>query len=422
VGSRLPSVPAARRLPSSGMARTTGGAADKKPGGRARKKAASAQRQRQQQSPEDANRTQAVGRAGADSDPGAGPEGTGPEGTRPEGTGEAGRAGEDPRGPGGLEALAAMRVPRTVPPPPGGVLPTTRRGMLRYRVLPRGVLGISLLILSFAIGSGLSGVILYSYYQFKINQTNDRVNTLINGYKAQFNKAEADLNASEAAAKAQIAEAAKNAQSTQAGPSEIAHIIQQVSPSVFFVHTLDSAGQPSVGTAFVISSNGSRSLLLTSYTTVQADTHAPGPAIFVTQGDSTNQSPVTLSTWDAQYDLALLTLPKGGLTPLQVAPTSPAPQPGDRLFVVSGLGSAGAALSQGTVIDVSASGMQLDAAIGSAFQGGPVINQSGQVIAVGSRQYSPLGFTSSAAFFVPYVEAACNKVLSCPGGSLVGSH
>jgi hypothetical protein len=120
--------------------------------------------------------------------------------------------------------------------------------------------------------------------------------------------------------------------------------------------------------------------------------------------------------------MALLTLPKGGLTPLPVAPTSPAPQPGDRLFAVSGLGAAGAALAQGTVIDVSANGMQLDAAIGNAFQGGPVINQSGQVIAVGSRQYSPLGFTSSSSFFVPYVEAACNKVLSCPGGSLVGSH
>jgi hypothetical protein len=394
------------------MARTSGGTADGKPGRRARKAGGTAAKQ----APADPNSTQAVPTARTASEPSTGPD----PGSGPSPSGKGGGTGSDSNRAGGLDALAVMRVPR-VPPPPGGVLPTTRRGMLRYRLLPRSVVGISLLILSFAIGSGLSGVILYSYYQFKINQTNDRVNTLINGYKAQFDKAEADLSASEAAAKAQIAAAAKNAQSTQVGPSEIARLIQQVAPSVFFVHTLDSAGQPSVGTAFVISSNSSRSLLLTSYTTVQADAHAPGPAIFVTQGDSSSQTPVTLSTWDPQYDLALLTLAKGGLTPLPVAPTSPAPQPGDRLFVVSGLGSAGAALAQGTVIDVSANGMQLDAAIGNAFQGGPVINQSGQVIAVGSRQYSPLGFTSSAAFFVPYVQAACNKVLTCPGGSLSGS-
>jgi S1-C subfamily serine protease len=97
-------------------------------------------------------------------------------------------------------------------------------------------------------------------------------------------------------------------------------------------------------------------------------------------------------------------------------------QPGDQLFVVSGLGAAGAAVTTGNVIDVSSSGLQIDADIGAAFQGGPILNRSGQVVAVGSRSYSPLGFTGAAPWFVPYVEAACNKVLSCPGGSLAGSH
>lgn len=294
--------------------------------------------------------------------------------------------------------------------------------MLRYRLLPRTVIGVSMLILAFAVGAGFSGVVLFSYYQYKLDQTNSRVNSLISGYRGEFAKAESDLSASEAAAKAAITEQAKNAQSQEAGPSQAAAIVKAVAPSVFFVHTLDSSGQPSVGTAFVISSTGDQTLLLTSYTTIEAATHAPGPAVYVTQGDATTQTPVTLSTWDPTYDLALLILPRSGLTPLAIAPTSPAPQPGDRLFAVSGLGAAGASLVEGTVADVSASGLQLDADIGVAFQGGPVINQSDQVVAVASRSYSPLGFSGQSPWFVPYVQAACNKVLTCPGGTLSGSH
>jgi S1-C subfamily serine protease len=322
----------------------------------------------------------------------------------------------------GLDALAARRVPKVVPPAPGGLLPTTRRGMFRYRVLPRSVIGVSVMILAFAIGAGFSGVVLFSYYQFRQNQANDKVNSLISGYKGQFAKAEADLNAAVAAARANIDNQLKNVQSQQISPTQIAGLVKQVAPSVYFVRTKDASGQPSVGTAFVISSNSSQSLLLTSYATVAAATVAPGPSVTVSQGDSSSSTPVTVKTWDKNYDLALLILPKGGLTPITAAPTSPAPTPGDRLFLVSGLGTAGASVIDGTVVDASSSGLLMDAPLGTPFQGGPIINLSGQVVAVGSRSYAPLNFTSDTTFFVPYVEAACAQVLSCPGGTLVGSH
>src|SRR5215471_18067969 len=94
-----------------------------------------------------------------------------------------------PPGPG--------RTPKSPKPPP----PPSR---LRTRVIPRSVLGIACLILAFAVGAGFSGVVLFSYYQYKLNQTNDRVNTLISGYKKQFTNAEGDLAAAVAAAKANI--------------------------------------------------------------------------------------------------------------------------------------------------------------------------------------------------------------------------
>ncbi len=292
--------------------------------------------------------------------------------------------------------------------------------MLRYRVLPRSVLGVSMLILSFAIGAGFSGVVLYSYYQYRQNASDAKVNALISGYKNQFAKAQADLNATVADARAQIAGQVKSSGAGQVGPTQLAALTKQIAPSVFFVHTLDASGQPSVGSAFVVSSSASQSLLIASYTTVEAATHQPGPPVYVRQGGT--DTVVSVRTWDPQYDLALLVLNRGGLTPLTAAPTNPAPQPGDRLFAASGLGTAGASLTQGFVVDASTSGLEVDSAIGAAFQGGPVINPDGQVLGVGSRAYAPLGFTSSGVYNVPYVQAACNKVLSCPGGTLAGGH
>lgn len=370
--------------------------------------------------------TEAEDRSGAtDGIPTAGDQPGEPE--RAGGNGASPAAPPDGSGPGptgrrpALDSLASHRRPRAVPPPPGGLLPTTRRGMLRYRVLPRSVVGISLLILAFAIGSGFSGVVLYSYYQYREGQTDAKVNALISGYKGQFAKAQSDLNAAVAAAKANIDTQLKAAQALQAGPAQLATIIKDIAPSVFFVHTLDSAGQPSVGTAFVVSSNNGQTLLITSYSTVSAATRSPGPQVLVSQGANGAQTPVTVRSWDQSYDLALLVLDRAGLTPITPAPSSPPPQPGDRLFAVSGLGSAGASLTQGSVIDVSTSGLEVDTAIGTAFQGGPVVNQAGQVVAIASRNYAPLGFTSQGTYFIPYVESACAKVLTCPGGTLPGS-
>lgn len=282
------------------------------------------------------------------------------------------------------------------------------------------MLGVASLILAFAIGAGFSGVILFSYYQYKLNQTNSKVNSFISSYKHAFSNAEGNLNADVAKAKSDIQNQLKAVQQLSAGPATLAALVKQLSPSVMFVHTLDANGQPSVGTAFVVSSSGNQSLLVTSFTTVAAATHAPGPAVYVGQGS--NQTQVTVRSWDPQYDLALLVYPKGGLKAISAASSNPSPQPGDRLYAVSGLGTAGASIVQATVVDVSAAGVAVDGGIGQAFQGAPLVTPQGQVLAVASRTYAPLGFNSESVFYSPYVEAACNKVLSCPGGSLVGSH
>jgi S1-C subfamily serine protease len=175
-------------------------------------------------------------------------------------------------------------------------------------------------------------------------------------------------------------------------------------------------GQPSVGTAFAVASTPNQTLLLTSYTTVLAATRKPGPDLFLRQG--TTETKVSVWTWDERYDLALIILPRGGLPVLSSAPATATI--GDRVYASSGLGSLGASATDGVVTDVSASGIQHSAPIGQAFQGGPLLNAAGQVVAIASRNYQPLNFPSDGVWFAPFIQSACDKLLQCPAGALGG--
>ena len=79
------------------------------------------------------------------------------------------------------------------------------------------------------------------------------------------------------------------------------------------------------------------------------------------------------------------------------------------------------AASQGFVGDVSSAGIQHDAAIGPAFQGGPIVNSDGKVVAIASRSYAPLGFGTDGVWFGVPGQAVCEKILKCPNGSPSGA-
>jgi len=290
---------------------------------------------------------------------------------------------------------------------------------LRDRLLPKTVVGLATIILAVSIGAAFSGAVLFSYYDYKLQRTTDKVNGFINGYKKQFDNARGDLAAQTATDKSEIAKALGPLNQLQATSDTLQGLAKKVRPSMFFVHTLDQNGQPSVGAGFVVASDQNQTLVLTSYTTVQAATKRPGPDLFVRQGDQDTR--VTVYTWDERYDLALIILSKGNVPALQPASSDQTPNVGDRVFAVSGLGSLGASLTQGFVTDVSDSGVQHTAPVGQAFQGGPLVTSDGKVLAISSRSYAPLNFTSDGVWFAPYVRAACQRVLQCPGGQLNGA-
>jgi len=286
-------------------------------------------------------------------------------------------------------------------------------GFIR-RVMPRTALGLATLLFFMGVASAFTGAVLYAFYEYRLGQTEDRVEAFEAGFDEAVDGAVDRIGEERDAAVGQVQSQLDELERFAASGETLAGILEQAAPSVWFVSTLDEAGQPSVGSAFVAFSDGEQSFLLASFNTVRANTQQPTPGITVRKGDE--ELPAELTAWDPANDMALLTIDKPDLPALTWSSNDPPLQIGDRVFVVSGLGAAGGAISQGFVADTSANGIQHDAPVGAAFQGGPLLTSAGEVIGLASRSFSPLGFSPEAVFFGVPIRNACAEVIRCPEG------
>ncbi|MGH9154157.1 MAG: hypothetical protein ACRD03_17635, partial [Acidimicrobiales bacterium] len=224
---------------------------------------------------------------------------------------------------------------------------TGERPAWRGLVAPKSVLGMAMLILAFAVGSAASGVAFYSYYEYKRDATEERVATFIEGFDNRFETATGTIEALQENAVAEIQKELEPLRRIQAEGGTLEALVEKVRESVFFVNTADEQGQPAVGTAFALASDSEQTLAITSYTTIRAATRQPAPTITVRQGEA--EVPAQLWTWHEERDLALLVLGKGSVATLPQAGGEPPVRMGERIFAVSGLGSAGGSVSQGFV-------------------------------------------------------------------------
>jgi S1-C subfamily serine protease len=286
------------------------------------------------------------------------------------------------------------------------------------RLLPRSLLGLVALILAAALGAAFSGTVLFAYYSYQLNKTNQRIDSYVNGFDNRFKTADQTINNDVTNGRAQISKALAPLLKLSSTGSQLESQLSKASPSVYFVHTLDDNGAPSVGSAFVVASDNTQSLLVTSYTTVTAATHTPAPPVFVRKNNQDTRAQVF--NWDQGNDLALLIVNTPNLPKLNFAPTSPGLNVGDTVFALSGLGSSGGSISEGSVDDRSSNLIQDDAPVGSAGQGGPLLNSAGQVVGVASLTYAPLGFSSNGVYFSVPISNACSHILRCPGGNIGG--
>ena len=284
------------------------------------------------------------------------------------------------------------------------------------RLMPKGVLGMAALVFFMGLSAALTGAVLYAYYESRLERTERAIDDFTSSYTEEFDAARAELQAERDAALARIDDTLNELDEFAAGGETLAALLEQVQPSVFFVTTLDDTGAPSVGSAFVVFADTEQSFLLTDLAVVRAGTAQPGPEITLRKGDE--QLPAELFTWDDATGLALLAVDRPSLPALAFVEDPSSVQPGDRAFVVSGLGAGGASISQGTIADAAANAVQHDVGIGAAHRGGPLLDADGRVVGIASRTYSPLGFDPLAVFFAPPIRLACETVISCPDGNV----
>lgn len=307
---------------------------------------------------------------------------------------------------------------RAAPPPAPPAGPSSGWRTFRDRIVPRTALGLSTLFLFAAIGAAFSGAVLFAYYQWRLDQNEATLTNLVEGFDDEVAGAKDEIAADREDATEQIRQELEPLQKLVASGETLEQLLEVVAPSMWFVVTRDEAGAPSVGSAFVVASDSEQSFLLTSFNTVRAVTQQPAPSLTIRKDGE--EVGATLWTWDEARDLALLVVGRGNQPRLEWAEDPNVVGLGDRVFVVSGLGSAGAAVVQGSVADVSSAGVQHDAAVGNAFQGGPVVTGQGEVIGVASRIYSPLGFRPEDVYFALPIREACDRVLQCPSGEEPG--
>lgn len=280
------------------------------------------------------------------------------------------------------------------------------------RIVPQTILGLASLLFFMSISAAFSGAALFAYYRFELDDTQQRVADVEGRTADQFEAAEQMLESSREDAIVEINDLLNELEQFAASGQTVDELIEGVKNSIFVVSTLDENGQPSVGTAFVLFSDSERSFLLTSYTTVRAATVSPGPDLTV--GNGSGEINVELASWDAPRDLALLIAEDSpNLPPLTLADPS-VTATGDRVFAVSAVGAQNASVVQGIIADVASNAVSHDAPIGPQYQGGPLLNAAGEVVAVDSRTYAPLGFAPDSVFFGVPIREACAEVVQCP--------
>ncbi len=276
-----------------------------------------------------------------------------------------------------------------------------RKPYLSRRLRAPGALGVIAVSLVLSVVVGFAGAYVYTKSDSGSIEAVDPADRPL---------AEAERRAREEADR-RAGQAAEGSTTTTTRPEVLSadELARKVAPSVWAVRSLDEAGVATQGSAFVAGSFGNQTFLLTSLSVVRAATRNPGPEITVGNGGS--ELKVTLWTWQEERDLALLVLPRSapGLT---WATENPDGRPGDKVYAAAPGG-----LTPGVVTATSPASIQHNVFIDKGRQGGPLLNERGEVLGMVSQDFNPDGAGTDSIFFAVPVRLACERLLSCGGGN-----
>ncbi|MCP3991133.1 MAG: trypsin-like peptidase domain-containing protein [Actinomycetia bacterium] len=309
---------------------------------------------------------------------------------------------------GRIRALHRFRRQGFVPLSPG-------KPRLHHRILPRTVIGISFMLLSVAIGAAFSGAAFYAYYDNRLAANEEAIARFVEGFDQQFADAAGTLDELRTDSIDDIRAELAPLGDYVSDANGVVSLPATVGPSVWTVETRDEAGASVLAASFAVAAHRGGTAFITSFRPVAASTVAPAPLIELVKGD--RRLAATLWAWDAEADLALLVVDTEVPTLSLATDDQQVGAVGGRLFAMSGVGGQGAAASPGVLLDHSAQGLQHTAAVGTLYQGGPLVTGDGVVVGVASLGYHPYGVDQGQVMAAPDIAVLCRQILSCAESS-----
>lgn len=280
------------------------------------------------------------------------------------------------------------------------------RDSLLGSLVPKSLVGLAMALVLFSAGMAASGVVLFAYYQHKLNVVEQSTQAAREELNAEFKRKSKELNQQVVESKAEIERASKG---IGAQTNEVNELLAKVGKAIAHVQGTDAAGAPSSGSGFVVTTNSNESWVITNFRILAGSAAAKTP-VRVRLGNADREG--TVWTWDDRRDLALVIIKTGNLAIIEWSPTEP--QVGSVVWSVGAAsGKQGAAASKGHVIDASSDGILVDSEVPASSAGGPVLTKDGKVIGVLTIAYAPDGFAPSSGWAVP-IRLSCQKVLRCP--------
>ena len=278
---------------------------------------------------------------------------------------------------------------------------------MRFPIFTRSILLWMILFALTGMSAGGTAAVFWTHFNTQIAQLREETQD----FDKRSEAAEARIEALRNTAVAEIDNRMKELAPALAEPRTV-QAGKLLSPYVWFVSTLDENGVASVGSAFPVATDPRSTWLLTSFNVVKAGTVRPAPPIKLRKDPE--EVDAELVSWDAANDMALIRMDRGSQPILEWAPEDvQAKLVGNRLYVVTGFGGAGATLNSAMTIDQNSKGLLHDGRIGTAAQGGPIVTTDGKVAALASLVYQPLGFDPGELHYAASIRRACDVLLTC---------
>lgn len=278
-------------------------------------------------------------------------------------------------------------------------------------IMPKTVVQLAVWVLMFGLGAGLSGLLLFAFYQ---NEVNNLRSELLESQEELRNALEGRIDQLENAP-GSGGESSSLSVSSTAPEQDLeqvrARLTESISPAIAGVRGFDTGFVGTNGSGFVVHSPGGSAWVVTDYGLVAgADPEFSNTSVRVGHIELASE----VYEVDPGNGLALVIFQDGVSRSLRFAGSPP--MEGDTVWAVGASRSRPyATLVEAEVLSVTPN-LIVEAEVSSSFTGGPVVDERGRVLGIIPTLTSAGRSPEVVRFTVTPITDVCRRILRCPGG------